>query len=43
MVLELEWVLRSRLSQNKAQFIHTMAALLTMVEFSFESVVHTTF
>ena len=36
-VLELEWVLRSRLSQNKAQFIHTMSALLTMVEFSFEA------
>ncbi len=36
-VLELEWVLRSRLSQNKSQFIHTMSALLTLVEFSFES------
>ena len=36
-VLELEWVLRSRLSQNKGQFIHTMSALLTMVEFSFEA------
>ena len=36
-VLELEWVLRSKLSQGKAEFIQTMAALLTMVEFSFES------
>ncbi|MDD2927203.1 PIN domain-containing protein [Rhodoferax sp.] len=36
-VLELEWVLRSRLSQGKAEVIRTMAALLTMVEFSFES------
>lgn len=36
-VLELEWVLRSRLSQNKGQFIHTLSALLTMVEFSFEA------
>lgn len=36
-VLELEWVLRSKLSQGKAEFIRTMAALLTMVEFSFES------
>ncbi len=36
-VLELEWVLRSRLSQNKGQFIHTMSALLSMVEFSFEA------
>jgi len=36
-VLELEWVLRSKLSQNKAQLIETLSALLTMVEFSFES------
>ncbi len=36
-VLELEWVLRSRLDQSKAQFIETLSALLTMVEFSFES------
>lgn len=36
-VLELEWVLRSKLSQNKGQFILTLSALLTMVEFSFES------
>jgi predicted nucleic-acid-binding protein len=36
-VLELEWVLRSKLSQTKAQLIETLSALLTMVEFSFES------
>jgi predicted nucleic-acid-binding protein len=36
-VLELEWVLRSKLSHGKAEFIRTMAALLTMVELSFES------
>lgn len=36
-VLELEWVLRSKLNQGKAEFNQTMAALLTMVEFSFES------
>jgi predicted nucleic-acid-binding protein len=36
-VLELEWVLRSRLSQNKGQFVSTLSALLTMVEFSFEA------
>lgn len=36
-VLELEWVLRSRLTQSKAEFIRTMGSLLTMVEFSFES------
>lgn len=36
-VLELEWVLRSKLSQNKGQFILTLSALLTMVEFSFEA------
>ena len=36
-VLELEWVLRSKLSQGKAEFIRTMGSLLTMVEFSFES------
>lgn len=36
-ILELEWVLRSKLSQSKADVIQTMAALLTMVEFSFES------
>jgi predicted nucleic-acid-binding protein len=36
-VLELEWVLRAKLSQGKAEFIQTMGALLTMVELSFES------
>ncbi|WP_297728736.1 PIN domain-containing protein [Limnohabitans sp. Rim8] len=36
-VLELEWVLRSRLEQSKPQLIATFSALLTMVEFSFES------
>ena len=36
-VLELEWVLRSKLSHDKAEFIRTMSAMLTMVEFSFES------
>lgn len=36
-VLELEWVLRSRLSQTKVQVLETLEALLTMVELSFES------
>lgn len=36
-VLELEWVLRSKLRQSKADCIRTMAALLTLVELSFES------
>lgn len=36
-VLELEWVLRTKLSQGKADVIQTMAALLTLVELSFES------
>lgn len=36
-VLELEWVLRSKLGQSRAQLIETLSALLTMVEFSFES------
>lgn len=36
-MLELEWVLRSRLEQSKAQLITTFSALLTMVELSFES------
>lgn len=36
-VWELEWVLRSRLSQTKAQVIETVDALLTVVELSFES------
>jgi predicted nucleic-acid-binding protein len=36
-VLELEWVLRAKLSQGRLDFIRTMAALLTMVELSFES------
>lgn len=36
-VLELEWVLRAKLNQSKAQFIETLSALLTMIELSFES------
>jgi predicted nucleic-acid-binding protein len=36
-VLELEWVLRSRLALDKADVIQAMSALLTMVELSFES------
>jgi predicted nucleic-acid-binding protein len=36
-VLELEWVLRAKLSQGKSDFIRVMAALLTMVELGFES------
>ena len=36
-VLELEWVLRSRLNQNKVQLMETLSELLTMVEFSFEA------
>jgi len=36
-VLELEWVLRSRLAVSKAHFIETLSALLTMVELSFEA------
>ena len=36
-VLELEWVLRSRLSQTKAQVLETIEALLTVVELSFEA------
>lgn len=36
-VLELEWVLRAKLAQGKADVIQTMAALLTLVELSFES------
>lgn len=36
-VLELEWVLRSRLSQTKTQVIETIEALLTVVELSFEA------
>jgi len=36
-VLELEWVLRTRASLAKAQFIQTMNALLSLVELSFES------
>ena len=36
-VLELEWVLRTRANLAKAQFIQTMNALLSMVELSFES------
>lgn len=36
-VLELEWVLRSRLSQTKVQVLETLEALLTVVELSFES------
>ena len=36
-VLELEWVLRTRASLAKAQFIQIMNALLSMVELSFAS------
>ena len=36
-VLELEWVLRSRLNQTKAQVLETLDGLLTLVELSFES------
>lgn len=36
-VLELEWVLRSKLAVSKTQFIGTLSALLTMVELSFEA------
>lgn len=36
-VLELEWVLRSKLKQTKAQVLATLDALLTVVELSFES------
>jgi predicted nucleic-acid-binding protein len=36
-VLELEWVLRSRCKQTMLEFIGVMSALLTMVAFSFES------
>lgn len=36
-VLELEWVLRSRLSQTKTQVLETIEALLTVVELSFEA------
>lgn len=36
-VLELEWVLRAKLSQGRSEFIQVMSALLTMVELSFES------
>ena len=36
-VLELEWVLRTRASLAKAQFIQIMNALLSMVELRFES------
>jgi predicted nucleic-acid-binding protein len=36
-VLELEWVLRTRANLAKAQFIQTMNALLSLVELSFES------
>ena len=35
-VLELEWVLRSRLSQTKTEVLETIEALLTVVELSFE-------
>jgi len=35
-VMELEWVLRSRLSQTKSQVLETLEALLTVVELSFE-------
>ena len=36
-VLELEWVLRSRLSQTKTEVLETIEALLTVVELSFEA------
>ena len=36
-VLELEWVLRSRKSKIKSDVIQALSALLTMVELSFES------
>ena len=36
-VLELEWVLRSKKSKSKADVIQALSALLTMVELSFES------
>ena len=36
-VLELEWVLRAKLKQPKAQLISTLSALLMLVELSFES------
>jgi predicted nucleic-acid-binding protein len=36
-VLELEWVLRTRYKQTKPQVIAVFAALLQCVEFSFES------
>ena len=36
-VLELEWVLRSRKSKIKPDVIQALSALLTMVELSFES------
>ena len=36
-MLELEWVLRSRLSQTKEQVLETLDRLLTLVELTFES------
>jgi predicted nucleic-acid-binding protein len=36
-VLELEWVLRSKLNQSRDQIFAIFSALLSMVEFSFES------
>jgi len=36
-VLELEWVLRSRLSQTKDQVLETLDRLLALVELTFES------
>ena len=36
-VLELEWVFRSKCKQTKAEFIGVISALLTTVEFSFEA------
>ena len=36
-VLELEWVLRSKLSQTKEQVLQTLSELLTVVELTFES------
>ena len=36
-VLELEWVLRSKKAKSKVDVIQALSALLTMVELSFES------
>lgn len=36
-ILELEWVLRSKKSKSKVDVVQALSALLTMVELSFES------